>query len=232
MDKQISSLETLKKFLKLEFPEYKIDDFSESEIGLLEEYAIKRTKKESDFLQDLTKYYDAHPSFATIKVRLQELRVIFNRKGKFGTKSEDMSTFLEWWCAQKNQCCYCGIDAKTAENAFKKEILKSKKRAWKNGVLQIERLKPDDGEMENSGYIFENCALACVLCNNAKSDLTTDSKVFKNFFGEAIKKYWDEWIKCKLEGTDTKIKLCVSCTYYSDYPYCTDFPNGKCFYFV
>ena len=191
-EKEMDHREVLKEFLELEFPGEKIKNFSEAELMLLEEYSIKRTKKESDCIKGVTDYYKTHRSFAAVKDRLQVLRKIYNRKEKFGSTGDDMTDFIRWWIKKGNKCYYCGVSEKTSKDAFEHNVLKSSKTAWKHGSLQIEQKTP------KAGYTFENCELACVLCNNAKSDLILDSVVFKECFGAAFAKYWEEHVKCKL----------------------------------
>ena len=58
----------------------------------------------------------------------------------------------------------------------------SKKPSF-SGELQIERKDPD------GDYCHDNCEFACVICNNAKSDMIS-AEDFKKFFVPGIKEYW------------------------------------------
>jgi len=112
-----------------------------------------------------------------IKTRCTEER----EKG-FGS----FKNFYEWYLKQPQECHYC----KTSQNDLTllfNNYFKPKKDPWKNGTLQIEKLKPDEG------YNPDNCVLACVLCNNAKSDLISDDD-FKSKFAEPMREYLQEKI--------------------------------------
>jgi len=59
--------------------------------------------------------------------------------------------------------------------------------------LQIERKDPD------GDYCADNCEFACVICNNAKSDMISADD-FTTYFVSGIKEYWayiEEEIKKK-----------------------------------
>ena len=56
--------------------------------------------------------------------------------------------------------------------------------------LEIERIKTADGKNE---YTKENCALACYICNNAKSDFLS-AYDFKPI-AEGINKFWNDYLK-------------------------------------
>ena len=61
-------------------------------------------------------------------------------------------------------------------------FISSKKQSF-SGELQIERKNP------NEDYSADNCEFACVICNNAKSDMISADN-FTKFFVPGIKKYW------------------------------------------
>lgn len=82
-------------------------------------------------------------------------------------------------------------DEKTLRDAFAEDkgVISSKKTSF-SGELQIER-KDSDGD-----YCDDNCEFACVICNNAKSDMIS-AEEFKAFFVPGIQEYW-KYIKEKL----------------------------------
>ena len=80
-------------------------------------------------------------------------------------------------------CYYCDIPETESMQAFENKLLSTKKTAWKKGSMQIDR---KDSE---APYDTKNCVFACVLCNNAKSDMIS-AEDFKKYFGEATKKFW------------------------------------------
>ena len=102
--------------------------------------------------------------------------------------------FLAWWCEKTSEngirrCCYCGIDENTLKDTFENGVVISKKPSF-SGELQIERKDP------NGDYCHDNCEFACVICNNAKSDMIS-AEDFTTYFVPGIKEYW-EHIKEKL----------------------------------
>ena len=103
---------------------------------------------------------------------------------------------MSWWCENtsetgKRHCCYCGIDEETLKDAFEQKHISSKKGAF-SGELQIERKNP------NGNYCNDNCEFACVICNNAKSDMISADD-FNKYLVPRIQEYWNH-IKKKLKG--------------------------------
>lgn len=103
---------------------------------------------------------------------------------------------MSWWCEKtsetgKRHCCYCGIDEETLKDAFEQKHISSKKGAF-SGELQIERKNP------NGNYCNDNCEFACVICNNAKSDMISADD-FNKYLVPRIQEYWNH-IKKKLKG--------------------------------
>ena len=208
----MNEYELLDKFLKLEFPETH-KSFTPSNKEFLIRYSIKKENKSVKIILETLRetttsesaYYRIYPHVRDAKAQLQYLyhRFISLYRGKKAEECElppfgkSFISFLEWWLSKTDEkgqrhCYYCGVDEDTALSAFQ-SVLSSKKFT---GRLQIEKKDPD------KGYDGNNCEFACVLCNNAKSDLIS-SDDFKDFFGSAIKQYW-EHIKHKTEGLEPK----------------------------
>ena len=207
-------VELVKKFLKVEFPDSE-KDFTDKDIEFLKRFKIEN-ETESSILKSegflgknfisVDNYYTENKHVRKAKERLQELRNIYRDRTKKDPKAfDDFASFLDWWYDQVDEkgnrkCYYCGIDEKTAKEAFgaaakgKISLLETKKTAWKNGSMQIDRMAP------KGDYSAKNCVFACVLCNNAKSDLITDED-FRFYFGESMKRYW-EHIRKELEKTE------------------------------
>ena len=81
------------------------------------------------------------------------------------------------------KCEYCGVtdeEIDAAKNSGR--VKKSQKRSF-NTYFHVDRKNP------NGGYNSKNCVLACVLCNNAKSDMI-DAENFKDYFGTAMHNFW------------------------------------------
>jgi len=214
LEKQEQNLYVLDGFLKQEFSderlelEFKGKKFSENDKIFLLRYSIEKeihkgysSPSAKEILKDIFKdkfislkeYEDNNKHVVEARNQLQTQYETYNKKDRIAGFKE-FSAFLEWRLSyikeQKGSICYyCGIDEVTSNNAFKNKKISSKKRTCKNGVLQIERKDP------SKGYNKDNCVLACVLCNNAKSDLLKDSEVFKNIFEKPMKKWWEYILK-------------------------------------
>ena len=213
MDK---SKELVKQYLKKTMKNYSDDQFSDADLEFLARYSVKKEGCESKILKDLglicgketvQSYYDAHGTVKEAKECIQNIHKRFNTKRDSQKKKEnpvdvfgdDFESFFAWWCDKTpedgiRKCCYCKVDEDTVRAAFAKDekdkcVISSKKRSF-SGELQIERKNPD------GDYCADNCDFACVICNNAKSDMISEDD-FKKFFVPGIKEYW-EHIKEKL----------------------------------
>ncbi|MCH5192147.1 MAG: hypothetical protein J1F23_08300 [Oscillospiraceae bacterium] len=215
--------ELIKTILRIEFPK---EDFSNTEIEFLERFKIGNETESSilkskNFLgENFTKvedFYKENEHIRQAKRRLQELRNIFNRLYR-GNKDRvdppfdgDFTEFLKWWYYNEDldergvpHCHYCGIGEDISKKAFTSlQLFTPKKQAWKNGSIQIDKMNPHPADNDDKkdkdltkGYNAENCVFACILCNNAKSDLI-GADDFKKIFGPKIKEYWDYIVKEK-----------------------------------
>lgn len=153
----------------------------------------------SDWTGTVTQFECENPHIKAVITELQKIRNRFHvkmpgrnaeleekRRLPFGGSFED---FLFWWCGEIGEdglrrCCYCGVDEVTLQNNVGKgKKIHSKKPAFSK-KLQIERMNPE------GDYCSENCRFACVICNNAKSDMISKED-FEAFFVPGIKKYWE-----------------------------------------
>lgn len=200
-NRKIETKELVRQYLKRKYPDAK---FSDIDLDFLVRYSVKKEPSPNTVLKSIgadiqteQAYYAAHPA---VKAAKDDLKNIYDR---FKKKQDDykeafngsFETFLAWWCEKTPEngirhCCYCGIDENTLKDVFKNGIVISKKPSF-SGELQIERKDPD------GDYCHDNCEFACVICNNAKSDMIS-AEEFKEFFVPGIKEYW-EHIKEKLK---------------------------------
>ena len=90
---------------------------------------------------------------------------------------------------KERKCHYCEITEENLKKLFDNKVIQSKKPSF-NSTLQIERLNP------NKGYVEDNCVLACCICNNAKSDMI-NAKNFKEYFVESVKKFYNDLLNGK-----------------------------------
>lgn len=199
--KEIKKL--VRKYLKGKYPHAQ---FSDIDLDFLVRYSVKKEPSPNTVLKSIgadiqteQAYYAAHPA---VKAAKDDLKYIYDR---FKKKQDDykdafngsFEAFLAWWCEKTpedgiRRCYYCEVDERALKDAFDLKIISSKKRSF-SGELQIERKNP------NGNYCADNCDFACVICNNAKSDMIS-AENFTKFFVPGIKKYWahiEEEIKKK-----------------------------------
>lgn len=117
---------------------------------------------------------------------LKMIRQKYTKKRKDGFKS--FANFYEWYKAQNQQCHYCGTTQEELERLFDDELVSSSKFS---ATLHIEQRTP------KQGYNETNCVLACVLCNNAKSDMINDEN-FKRYFADSMKKFIKDLLSGKI----------------------------------
>lgn len=180
------------------------ETYTETEKKYILMYSFQR-KNASEILRFLgwtgkvTDYESKKAHVKAVTAELQKIRDRFNNKMRgrssgleeksrqpFGGSFEN---FLSWWCDEigadgLRRCCYCGVDEATLRNNVGKgRKIRSKKLAF-SGKLQIERMDPE------GDYCLENCHFACVICNNAKSDMVSKED-FETYFVPGIQKYWE-----------------------------------------
>jgi 5-methylcytosine-specific restriction endonuclease McrA len=213
------SKELVKQYLKRTKKNYSDYQFSDADLEFLARYSVKKEGCESKILKDLglisdkgrvQDYYAKHEAVKKAKDCIQKIYERFSTKRNDQKKKEnpvnvfdnDFESFFAWWCEKTpedgiRKCYYCEVDEDTVRAAFAKDekgkcVISSKKRSF-SGELQIERKNPD------GDYCDKNCEFACVICNNAKSDMIS-AEDFTKFFVPGIKEYWkhiEEEIKKK-----------------------------------
>lgn len=185
----------LKDYLKKKHPR-RMNELSEKDLDFLAEYSIGRESRPNELLNKLgfkkghDQYFGDNQFALEIKNEIQYIYGRFSSKRKNHIVFDNsFPSFFEWWNDQmddkgKCHCCYCGVDQDTLKTAFEKRKIQSKKHSF-SGNLQIERL---DSE---AGYNKDNCRFACVVCNNAKSDMF-NKDVFKKYFADSIATFWKD----------------------------------------
>ena len=192
-----SSTETLKEYVRKKHNSY-LDKFTEGDVAFLAEYCIDRNQsntselfKKNDIDSTYTDYFKRSETLE-IREEIQYIHARFlSKKNSVGPNAfgNRFLNFMNWWVDWMNdngehECYYCNVNENTARAAFEKGIISSKKTSF-SGELQIERLEP------NKGYNSDNCRFACVLCNNAKSDMIY-YKDFKDLIAPGITRYWEK----------------------------------------
>ncbi len=192
----------LKKYLKT-FYENDYEKFTDDDFYYLLFYSVLQINKESELakfcgFKKVDDYFNSENDkglnrnrVLVIKESIQKIRNRFNSiKARDESAFEDSFVeFLEWWCDQsangKMKCFYC--EATEDEIRIAKEtgrIIESDKASF-NTFFHIDRIDSKDHH-----YNKTNCVFACVLCNNAKSDMI-DAENFKDYFGTAMHNFWN-----------------------------------------
>ncbi|MGZ5244247.1 MAG: hypothetical protein ACXWDO_10585 [Bacteroidia bacterium] len=131
--------------------------------------------------------------------RITLIKVIYNNKKNSVNKitkdslyhfaDQDFKTFYDWYEAQraeqKGKCYYCGIEEEKLAGIFDFENGIIKNKRGRGRTLELERIST--GENENV-YSEDNCALACHVCNNNKSDFISATD-YKKYFSANVKTY-------------------------------------------
>lgn len=114
-------------------------------------------------------------------------------KQKESAQFESKEEFLKWYIKEPKECCYCGIkeeylilyfNKNNNPQYYKDKVNKARQRGKDLEVERIETLNP------KNVYSKENCALACYICNNAKSDFLSP-KSFKPI-AKGINEFWNQ----------------------------------------
>jgi hypothetical protein len=140
-----------------------IDDFYMKELNILKDELLNLR---SDF-QQFNSYYSKYYNSAR-----QEL-------------FDDPDKLIEWFIRQNDECNYCKLSQDELFKIVERRngnLTLNKKTKRSKGTLEIEKLDP------SKGYTYENSVLACPFCNNAKSNLISETD-WKEFFVPAMKLY-------------------------------------------
>lgn len=231
-ERYIEAEKALEQFLVSIFPG---ESFSPENKEFLIRYSVlKECDSTNDVLNHMKagfaegEYYDKYPKVKEAREALQEIRGRYNSVRSRKNANEYPPAFkdefyecLKWWCkGGQRRCYYCGIDESVSmkvfsavNNGMELPLLQSKKPAWKKGSLQIDKkdprpIKGNDahGKESAKGYSEDNCVFACVLCNNAKSDLI-GADDFKHFFGGKFKEYWDYVVEEMMRQTERERQI-------------------------
>jgi hypothetical protein len=112
---------------------------------------------------------------------IQDIFILFSKDRKEGFRN-DFKSFYDWYTKQPRTCYYCGTEESIIKDLFINKIIEPKHPGWEKGSLQIEKLDPI------LGYVPSNMRLACVFCNNAKSDIIEHS-YYKKYISSGMNKF-------------------------------------------
>lgn len=102
---------------------------------------------------------------------------------KRGHFFRDYMTFREWYLSQYKsvpKCHYCGIPEPYVKTIY--WGIRETKRPKTRIRLELDRRDP------NGNYNSDNVVLACMICNNAKSDVFTEEEFLR--IGIEIRSAW------------------------------------------
>lgn len=181
----------LENILKKKYPN---NPFTDENKNFLILYSIlKKYSSPKDVLTEIgvsvgeQTYYKNYPEVKKVHEQLQAIYKRFKSVcGRDSNAFGGFIGFLEWWHEEMDEngehyCYYCGVKESISKATFENKKIDSKKFT---GGLQIDRKNPD------KGYNKSNCVFACVLCNNAKSDMISEND-FKKYFGKATEAFWE-----------------------------------------
>ncbi len=192
----MESKQLLENFLNKKYSHTEMH-LSEEDKVFLSRYAVDRRQsnsvamlKELDIGESFDRYFRENIYARIVR---DDIQIIYKRfTAKLTVKNENpfdgkFPVFLDWWISKMDadgncHCCYCEVSESTVQAAFREGLIHSKKPSF-NGNLQIERKNP------LGGYNRDNCEFACVICNNAKSDMISYDD-FKKYFAGGVKQYW------------------------------------------
>jgi len=109
---------------------------------------------------------------------------------------------VKWFKEQGDACGYCGVTQSELNEVVTKRgnnLTLNNKKKRSRGTLEIERKIPAKKEDKDNGYRYDNCILACPLCNNAKSNLI-DEECWRELFVDPIQRYYKKLLnseQCK-----------------------------------
>jgi 5-methylcytosine-specific restriction endonuclease McrA len=152
--------------------------------------------------QDITDKYDVKrdqlsqwmddPKSESLRQDIRRTNSWFNNRLGHDAFSEfeksGKRAFYLWFEQQPRHCCYCGIEEEKLAKLFDYDTGILYTTRGRGRLLELERVKTKGSE---NVYTTKNCALACYLCNNHKSDLIS-AEDHKKYFAPQIRKYLDD----------------------------------------
>ena len=169
-----------------------INNKNTSKISINKNYIIDELDKENlDYESCIKAFNDKYPNYK------EYYDLYYNEsRASFFANPDDL---LKWFNNQHNRCGYCGVTQKDLKKlavirgtSNKPNITLNGKTKRSKGTLEIEKKDPA------KGYTYENCILACPLCNNAKSNLI-DEDGWRDKFVSSMQNYYESLLGYKIK---------------------------------
>lgn len=121
-------------------------------------------------------------------------------------KFNNFEEFYKCYNNENNKCCYCGVEEKYLEEYFNQKNIQyyrddEDKARQRGQSLELERIITSG--YEKNVYSKDNCALACYICNNAKSDFLS-AKNFKPI-AKGINIFWNKLLNQQNNLSDEEL---------------------------
>ena len=108
-----------------------------------------------------------------------------------GSEEDGFVKFVDWYWKQEQKCCYCGVKSEHLKYYFNEDNEQYQNARKRGKTLEIERLITAPTNVYNKN----NCALACYICNNAKSEFISPED-FKPI-AQGINQFWQNVLSKK-----------------------------------
>jgi hypothetical protein len=114
--------------------------------------------------------------------RKDRIKALYYGKKRENKITRPFEELYAWYEDQEQKCCYCGI---TEPEIAQLNAVKSLTKNKRGDHLEFERKDPDACYDK-----FDNLALACYWCNNAKMDTFTHDEFIK--VGRVFRQIWQD----------------------------------------
>ncbi|MDR2476783.1 MAG: hypothetical protein LBD18_03240 [Treponema sp.] len=124
----------------------------------------------------------------TAQERQKRIKQVYYNKKRAEKITLPFEEFYAWYEQQEQKCCYCGITEAEIARLIASGKLINKRLPQRGRRLELDRKNSSKGYND-----FDNLALACYWCNNAKTDTFTHEEFKK--IGQGFKQIWQDRLK-------------------------------------
>jgi hypothetical protein len=151
----------------------------------LDQFFCEEIQIDQNELNEIRKYFNEYKNIFNIYNNEDRNELFYDHVGLLAWYKKQMSLNNEL------KCGYCEITQSKLKLLVEKRggnLTLNNRTKRSKGVMEIEKLD------SKKPYTYDNCIMACPLCNNAKSNLISD-KDWRAFFVEPMKKYYEQEFK-------------------------------------